>query len=69
MKDKAWYNKLWQDKMLELPEKGDADAAWQKMQGLLDNNMPVNPPSNIRTPGKFGGSLRLRGQSEEWTGA
>ena len=42
MKDSAWYNKLWQSKMQELPLQGDGHDAWQKMQGLLDQHMPVN---------------------------
>jgi hypothetical protein len=42
MKDSAWYNKLWQTKMQELPLQGDEHDAWQKMQGLLDQHMPVN---------------------------
>jgi hypothetical protein len=42
MKDSAWYNKLWRAKMQELPLQGDEHDAWQKMQGLLDQHMPVN---------------------------
>ncbi len=30
--------------MQELPLEGDEHAAWQKMQGLLDQNMPVSSP-------------------------
>ncbi len=59
MKDKVWYTKLWQDKLLELPAKEDADASWQKMQGLLDKNLPVNTPAHIRKPWRFGGTHLL----------
>jgi len=45
MKSSAWYNKLWQARMQELPIQGDENAAWQKMQGLLDKEMPVTPSS------------------------
>jgi hypothetical protein len=41
MKDSAWDNKLWQNKMQELPLKGDVNAAWLNMQTLLDENMPA----------------------------
>jgi hypothetical protein len=44
MRDSAWYNKLWQTKMQELPLEGDEHAMWQNMQGLLDENMPVSSP-------------------------
>lgn len=52
MKKSAWDNKLWHDKMQQLPVEGDANAAWQKMQGLLDENMPVNSVVSSK-PGKF----------------
>ena len=55
MKDSAWYNKLWQNKMQELPLQEDANAAWQKMQGLLDKNMPVNNPVSVPKPGRSWG--------------
>ncbi|WP_158991868.1 outer membrane beta-barrel protein [Mucilaginibacter sp. L196] len=57
MKDSAWYNKLWQTKMQELPLQGDEHGAWQKMQGLLDQHMPVNSP--VITP-KAGTSLWVK---------
>jgi len=44
MKDSAWYNKLWQTKMQELPLEGDEHTMWQNMQSLLDENMPVSNP-------------------------
>ncbi|SDT63737.1 Outer membrane protein beta-barrel domain-containing protein [Mucilaginibacter mallensis] len=50
MKDSAWYNKLWQTKMQELPLEGDEHAAWQKMQGLLDQHMPVSSPVVVPKP-------------------
>jgi len=53
MKSSAWYNKLWQARMQELPILGDENAAWQKMQGLLDQEMPVTPPgSDASSPAK-----------------
>ena len=52
MKDSVWYNKLWHNKMQELPVEGDANAAWQKMQALLDDNMPASPPNGINKPGR-----------------
>jgi hypothetical protein len=52
MKDSVWYNKLWHNKMQKLPVEGDANAAWQKMQALLDDNMPASPPNSINKPGK-----------------
>lgn len=50
MKDSAWYNKLWQQKMQELPLQGDGDAAWKKMQDLLDKNMPVSNAVPVQKP-------------------
>ena len=50
MKDSVWYNKLWQNKMLELPLEGDESAAWQKMQALLDGHLPVESPVAISKP-------------------
>ena len=44
MKNSAWYTKLWQTKMQELPLQGGEDAAWKKMQSLLDQQMPVISP-------------------------
>lgn len=53
MKSSAWYNKLWQTKMQELPVQGDEHAAWQKMLGLLDQEMPVTPSGGgTSTPAK-----------------
>lgn len=43
--------------MQELPLEGDEHAAWQKMQGLLDQNMPVSSP--VITP-KSAISLRVK---------
>jgi len=45
MKSSAWDNRLWQSKMQELPLYADANSAWNKMQELLDENMPVNAPA------------------------
>jgi len=53
MKDSVWYNKLWQNKMLELPLEGDESAAWQKMQALLDGHLPVESPVAISKPAKY----------------
>jgi hypothetical protein len=44
MKSSAWDNRLWQSKMQELPIYADEDFAWNKMQALLDEHMPVNAP-------------------------
>lgn len=38
--------------MQELPVQGDENAMWQKMQGLLDQEMPVTPSGGISNPGK-----------------
>jgi hypothetical protein len=48
MKDSAWDNKLWQDKMQELPLQGDVNAAWLNMQSLLDENMPAGQPAAVK---------------------
>jgi len=51
MKSSAWDNKLWQNKMQEVPLDGDADLAWSEMQGLLDEVMPVTPATPmVKTP-------------------
>jgi hypothetical protein len=42
MKNSAWYNMLWKNKLQEFPLEGDADMSWQKMQSLLDKNLPAN---------------------------
>jgi hypothetical protein len=55
MKDQEWYNKLWRDKLQQLPVEGDEHAMWQKMQGLLDEEMPVSNPGTSGKPGKFPG--------------
>jgi len=47
MKSSAWDNKLWQNKMQEIPLDGDADLAWSEMQGLLDEVMPVTPATPV----------------------
>jgi hypothetical protein len=44
MKDSAWYNRLWQNKMQQLTLEEDGDAAWKNMLALLDENMPVTLP-------------------------
>jgi len=59
MKDSAWYNKLWQQKMQEFPVEGDGDAAWEKMQGLLDKHMPVSSPAGSIKPRKSWGSTLI----------
>src|ERR1700744_6381952 len=51
MKSSAWDNKLWQNKMQEIPLDGDADLSWSAMQGLLDKVMPVTPATPVaKTP-------------------
>ncbi len=51
MKSSAWDNKLWQNKMQEIPLDGDANSAWSKMQGLLDEVMPVTTATPVvKTP-------------------
>jgi len=45
MKSSAWDSRLWQSKMQELPIYADEDSAWNKMQALLDERMPVNAPA------------------------
>jgi hypothetical protein len=57
MKNSAWYNKLWQNKMQELPLQEDANSAWQKMQGLLDDNMPVTHTTGNVKPNLWGSKL------------
>ncbi len=57
MKNSAWHNRILQEKLQELPIEGDANAAWQKMQGLLDVNLPVNTPAG---GGASGGSHLLK---------
>jgi hypothetical protein len=47
MKSSAWDNKLWHDKMLEIPLEGDVDSAWNKMQGMLNENMPAAPAAPV----------------------
>jgi len=44
MKSSGWDNKLWHDKMQELPIPGDENSAWGAMRALLDENMPVETP-------------------------
>lgn len=41
MKNSAWYNKLWQKKLKELPLQGDPDKAWAGMRKILDRQMPA----------------------------
>ena len=59
MKGPALDKQLWHDKMQQLPLEGDEDAMWQKMLGLLDENMPaenpvvVNPPKNSPNTGSI----------------
>ena len=52
MKDSVWYKKLWQKKMQEVPLRGDEGAAWDKMQALLDKNMPMETAVPIQKPGQ-----------------
>lgn len=60
MKSSAWDNKLWQNKMQEIPLDGDADLAWGEMKGLLDEVMPVTPATPMtKTPWRLPKS-RLR---------
>jgi hypothetical protein len=58
MKSSAWDNRLWQSKMQELPIYADEDSAWDKMQALLDEHMPVNAP--VVDPGKPFGPFGTR---------
>lgn len=43
MKSSAWDNKLWQNKMLEIPLEEDVNSAWADMERMLDDVMPVVP--------------------------
>ncbi len=42
MKNSEWYNKLWREKLEELPLGKDTDKAWVDMKQILDQHMPVN---------------------------
>jgi hypothetical protein len=54
MKSSAWYQKLWERKLNELPHTGEDDKAWLEMKVLLDEQMPtdasnVEPSKRITT--------------------
>ncbi|TDQ11915.1 porin family protein [Pedobacter metabolipauper] len=52
MRNSAWYSKLWHKKLGEIPLKEDAAAAWQNMNSLLDQQLPVNStPSSATSAG------------------
>lgn len=57
MKSSAWDNKLWQNKMQELPVTGDANGSWQKMAGLLDAELPVTGPAGAAKPNLWASRL------------
>lgn len=45
MRNSAWYHKLWQRKLNDLPIKVNEEQAWGNMQTLLDKHMPVEKPA------------------------
>ena len=49
MKDRLPYEKLIAEKMQGLPVP-DKDAAWEKMETLLDSKMPVSLPPGRKLP-------------------
>ncbi|MES2826669.1 MAG: hypothetical protein V4687_00875 [Bacteroidota bacterium] len=46
MSNSEWNHNLWKEKFDELPIHADTNAAWNDMQSLLDNHLPLNPNPN-----------------------
>lgn len=49
MRNSAWYQKIWHNKLQQFPLNRDADSAWAEMKSILDKELPVTQPVS-KTP-------------------